>query len=260
MECDKVRSDAAHRPHEQVVHREVDQRHGHDRDRNRDRQQVAGKPVHREPQRLLVDHDLDELPLARGPNHTNGVVVGLEHRADRFRDRRPRRDRAHVDVVIDHRRDVIHREQPALLAHLDRDRTRADALQHLPRQFVRDHAARRRLEHEGRGVRGGDAIVQPVHPEVRDRRHVDHDRGHQHERNGQQQQLARHAEPPEQRRHPRRRRAARRIIGSFDRHEARALFRWSRARWDWIELPARSSFLIEHDLSENRPDHAVTMR
>jgi hypothetical protein len=102
----------------------------------------------------------------------------------------PYRLGAQVDVMIDRGRQVGAGEQPALLAHLDRDRACADTVQYLPRQPVRHHAERCGIEHQRSRVRRRDAIVEPVHAEVRDRRHIDHQQRDQHQRNGQQQQLA----------------------------------------------------------------------
>ena len=102
---------------------------------------------------------------------------------------------AHVDVVIDRRRQIGAGEQPALLAHLDGDRARADAVEDLPRQRIRHHAERRGIEHQRGGVGRRQPVVEPVDPEIGDRGHVDqHSRDH-HQRNGQQQQLAGQAEP-----------------------------------------------------------------
>ena len=65
----------------------------------------------------------------------------------------------------------------------------------LPRQRIRHHAGGRRIQHQRRGVGRRQPVVQPVHPEIRDRGHVDqHSRDH-HQRNRQQQQLAGQAEP-----------------------------------------------------------------
>ena len=102
---------------------------------------------------------------------------------------------AHVDIVIDRRRQIGAGQQPALLPHLDGDRARADAGQDLPRQRIRDHARRGGIQHQRRGIRRRQPVVQPVHPEIGDRGHVDqHSRDHD-QRNGQQQQLAGQAEP-----------------------------------------------------------------
>ena len=76
--------------------------------------------------------------------------------------------------MVDRRRQVGAGEQPALLPHLDRHRARTDAVQDLPRQRIRHHAERRGVQHQGCGVGRREAVVQPVRPEIRDRRHVDH--------------------------------------------------------------------------------------
>ena len=41
----------------------------------------------------------------------------------------------------------------------------ADAAENLPRQALGHHAARRRVQHQRRGVGGGEPVVQPVQPE-----------------------------------------------------------------------------------------------
>ena len=178
------------------MQREIDQRRGQHRDRQRDQQQVAGKPVHRLPQRRLVDHDLDELRAARRrPDDADRLVAGLQHDLEGIDDRRPHRHRPHVDVMVDRRRQIGAGEQPALLPHLDRHRPRADAGQDLPRQRIRHHAGGRGIEHQRRGIGRRQAVVEPVHPEIRDRGHIDQDAGDHHQRDGQQQQLAGQAEP-----------------------------------------------------------------
>ena len=88
------------------------------------------------------------------------------------------------------RRHIGGGEQAALGAHLHRHRARADAVQDLLRQAFRHHAARRGIEHQRGGVRGGQAVVEPVEPEIGDRRHVDENFRHHHEQDGEEQQLA----------------------------------------------------------------------
>ena len=80
-------------------------------------------------------------------------------------------------------------------AHLHRHRAGADAAENLPRQTVRHHAARRCVEHQRRGVGGGEAVVEPVQAEVGDRRHVDQHFGDHHEQDRQHQELAGQAKP-----------------------------------------------------------------
>ena len=102
---------------------------------------------------------------------------------------------AHVDVMVDFRRQVGAGQQPALLAHLDGDRAGADAGEDLPRQRFRNHAGGRRIQHQRGGVGRGQAVVQPVDAEIGDRGHVDQDFGDHHQGNGEQQQLAGQAKP-----------------------------------------------------------------
>ena len=72
VEADQARGQPPHRPHEQIMQREIDQPRGQHRDHQRDHQQVAGEPVHRLPQRQLVDHDLDELRRRPAPARPRG--------------------------------------------------------------------------------------------------------------------------------------------------------------------------------------------
>lgn len=196
VETDQARGEPPHRPHEEIVEREVDQARGQGRDDQRDHHDIAGEAVHRLPQRLLVGDDFDELGIAHaGADDADGLVAGLQHHLERAGDRLPRRHVAQVDVVLDRGRQVVAGEQPALLAHLDRDRARIDAFQDLPRQRIGNHAERRRVEHESCGVGCGDTVVQAVDPEIRDRRHVEQAGRDHHQGNGQHQQLAGQAEP-----------------------------------------------------------------
>ena len=157
---------------------------------------LRGKAVHRLPQRRLVDHHLDELPAAgRGSDHADRLVAAFQHDFEGIDDRRPHRHGAHVDVVVDRRRQIGAGEQPALLPHLDGDRARADAAQDLPRQRIRHHAERRGIQHQGGGVGRRQPVVQPVDPEIGDRGHVDQQSRDHDQGNGQQQQLAGQAKP-----------------------------------------------------------------
>ena len=130
MEADHARGEPPHRPHEQIVQHEIDQRGGQHRDQQRDQNEVAGEPVDRLSQRQFVDHDLDELRPARGrAHHADRLVAVIEHDVERVGDRLPHRERTHVDVAVDRGRQVGAGEQPPLLAHLDGHRPRADAAQ-----------------------------------------------------------------------------------------------------------------------------------
>ena len=197
VEANQARGQPPHRPHEQEMQGDVDQSGREHRDGHRDQQQIAGKPVHRCAQRRLIDDGLDELrPAGSRPDHTDGLVAAFEHGLEGVDDRRPCRHRPHVDVVVDRRRQIGAGQQPPLLAHLDGNGMRANAGEDLPRQRIRHHAGGGRIQHQRGGVRGRQPIVQPVHPEVGDRRHIDQQSRDHHQRNGQQQQLARQAEPP----------------------------------------------------------------
>ena len=145
-------------------------------------------------------------PIGAGPT-TRITSLSLDRqRVEGIEDGAVPRHVAHVDVVVDHRRHFGDGEQPALRAHLHRHGAGADAAEDLPRQAFGHHAARRRVQHQRRGVGGGEPVVQPVEPEVRDRRHIDqHFRDH-HEQDREDEELAGQTEP--------RRRPARPVFGS----------------------------------------------
>ena len=187
---------APHRPHEQEMQRQIDQCRSQDRDRQRNQKQVAGEAIHRLAQRQLVDHDLDELSAARRrPDDADRLVTRLQHHLERIDDRRPDRQRAHVDVMVDRLGQAGRGEKPPLLSHLDRHRSRANAVEDLPRQRIRDHAGGRRIQHQRGRICRGQLAIEPVHPKIRDRGDVDQHFGDHHQRNGQKQQLSGQAEP-----------------------------------------------------------------
>jgi len=187
-----IRGHATHRPHQQPVQRQIDERGGDRRDDQRQEQDADGKIHHRLAQRRLVDHDLDEFAAHRSlPHHPHHVGVAGDQRVEGLDDGAVPRHVAHVDLVGDRMRHVPGREQAAVLAHLQGDSARADAFQNLPRDRLGHFPARRGLEHQRRGVSGGQAILQPVQPKIGDRRHVDqHFRNH-HEQEREKEKLAR---------------------------------------------------------------------
>src|SRR5262249_12432992 len=66
-------------------------------------------------------------------------------------------------------------EQAARMADLHRHLARPDAVEDLLGQGLRHHAARRRVEHQRGGVRGGEAVLDPDQPAVCDGGNIDGD-------------------------------------------------------------------------------------
>ena len=197
VEADQARGQPPHRPHEQIMQRQIDQRRGQHRDRQRDQQQIAREAVHRLAQRQLVDHDLDELRAAgrrARPRGSPGCRSPAWSRTNRRSPTTPSSSRMSMSWSIAAGRSALassRRCWPILMAT-----ARAPMLlEDLPRQRIRDHARGRGIQHQRRGIGRRQPVVEPVHPEIRDRGHVDqHVRDHD-QRNGQQQQLAGQAEP-----------------------------------------------------------------
>ena len=71
-----VRGDAAHRPHQQVMQREIDQHRGDAGDDERQQHDVEREAQHGLAQRRLVQHDLEEVAAhRRRPDHPHHVLV-----------------------------------------------------------------------------------------------------------------------------------------------------------------------------------------
>ena len=97
--------------------------------------------------------------------------------------------------MVDRSRQIGTGEQPPLLPHLDGDGAGADAGQDLAGERIGHIAQRRSVQHQRGGVRGGEAVVEAVEPEVRDRGHIDQHAGDRHQGDRQEQQLAGQAKP-----------------------------------------------------------------
>jgi len=93
------------------------------------------------------------MPAARRrSDDTDGLIAGLEHHLERGDDRGPGRQRPHIDVMVDRRRQIGAGKQPPLLAELDRNRPSPDAVEDLVRQRFRNHAGRCGVENQRRGI------------------------------------------------------------------------------------------------------------
>ncbi len=80
VEADEVGGHAPHRPHEEIMQRQVNQQRDDAGDQERDDQHVTREAVHRLAQRRLVDHNLDELGRARAlPTTRMAWLSLLEH-------------------------------------------------------------------------------------------------------------------------------------------------------------------------------------
>jgi len=193
-ECDHVGGDAPHRPHEHIVQRQIDERRGNGGDDKRQEQDVGRIAQHRLAQRLLVHHELDIFAAhRRRTDHAHHVFLVVEHGGESVDDGVDGVDIAHVVSGGDHGRHVIDREHAPARAHLHRHRARTDGVENLLAELVGDDAVRRGVEHERRGVSGGQPVLQPYDAEIGDRRHIDqHFRDH-HEENRENEEFSRKA-------------------------------------------------------------------
>ena len=86
-ERDHIGGDAAHRPHEQIMQRQINQRRGDAGDDQRQEQNVGRIAQHRLAQRLLVHHQIDIFAAhRRRTDHAHHVVLGVEHGGERIDD------------------------------------------------------------------------------------------------------------------------------------------------------------------------------
>ena len=193
-----VGGDAAHRPHEHVMQRQIDQRRGDAGDHQRQQQNVDRIAQHRLAQRRLV-HDQFDIFAAhrRRTDHAHHVVagVGIEHHPERIDDRVEGVDVAHVEIVADRRRHVVDRQHAPARAHLHGDGAGADRIRGsawrarpTPRRSARRRApAPRYRRWPARSLSQFDA-------EIGDRRHIDqHFRDH-HEQDREDEELSRKTE------------------------------------------------------------------
>ena len=209
-ERDHVGGDPAHRPHEQVMQREIDQHRG---DRRRSPATAAGccarsaaSPAAAAPRRARSRRS--RRPSApgrpRGSRRCPCSINSVSKASTMARSHDTLRMSMSWSIAVGMSEAASRRRcWPIFIAT-----ARAPMLlEDLPRQALRHHAARRGVEHQRGGMGGGQPVVQPVEAEIRDRRHVDqHFRDH-HEQDREHEQLAGQAEA--QSRACRRRRAAR---------------------------------------------------
>ena len=186
-----VGGDPPHRPHEQIMQRQIDQRRCDAGDQERDQKQVDRIAQHGVAQRRLVDNDFDIVAAHGGrtddPHH---AFLAVEHHLEGVDDRIEGVDMAHVEIVGDRRRRFADGEQPPLRAHLHGDGARPDAVEDLLGQAVGHHAVWRGIEHQRRRIGAGEPVVQPHQAIERDRGHIDqHFRDH-HEQDREDEELS----------------------------------------------------------------------
>ena len=133
-EADHVRGQPVHRPHEQIVQREIDQRRGDRRDQQREQQDVAREAEHRLRAAGPSSITISMKSVPGGPCPTTRITSVSEQKSSvlqRIPNGAHRGWIAQVDVVMDLMRHVVDGEQLALVAHLDRHGLGAEAVENL---------------------------------------------------------------------------------------------------------------------------------
>ena len=184
-----------HRPHDQPVQREVDETRRDPRDDQRQQQDVARERQQGGAQRALVEDELDGLDAAHAvPDHPDRTPGGVEQRRERAADQRQPVGVAQVDDARAGRRRLPARQHAprsppssAIARAPTPERRRAS-------RAVAEPLRRRGLQDQGRDLRGGDPVRQPVAAEVGDRGHVDQHLGDHDEGDGEDEQPAGQAE------------------------------------------------------------------
>ena len=151
------------------------------------------KRQHRLAQRRFVEHDFEEFALRhrRRPDHPDHVARLAYNSVSNASMMARHHGTLRMSIscsISDGTSDAASRRRcvPIFIAT-----ARAPMLlQDLLGETLRHHAARRGIEHQRGGVRGGEPVVEPVEPEIGDRRHVDQNFRHHHEQDGEEQQLA----------------------------------------------------------------------
>ena len=149
---------APHRPHQQVVQREIDQRRGDRGNDQRQQQDADGEStIALRSGASSSTISTNSPPIGAGPT-TRITSLSAQNSVSNASMMARCHDMSRMSMSWLIAGGISRgREQPALLAHLQRDGAGADAVQDLARDRVRHHAVRRRLEHQRRGVGGGRA-------------------------------------------------------------------------------------------------------
>ena len=187
-----VAGDAAHRAHEHVMQRQIDQRRGDHGNHQRQQKNIHRIAQHGAAQRPLV-HDQFDIFAAhrRRADHPHHIGAGIEHDLEGIDDGIDRGGAAHVVGVVDGGRHVVDGQHAAALAHLHGDGAGADRVEDLLGEAVGHHAVRRGFEHQRRGIAGCEAVLEPGDAEIGHRRHIDqHFRDH-HEQDREDEELSR---------------------------------------------------------------------
>ena len=188
-----VGGNPAHRPHEQIMQRQIDQRRGEAGDQQRHQQEVARIAQHGVAQRRLVHDELDKLAAHRrrtdDPHRIFLLVLSIVLNASTIG--------AKVSTWRMSKTSLIGGSATSLgcssrwvLTHLHGHRVRADQSRIFLASGVGHHAVRRRLEHQRGRLGGFQAVVQPADAEIGHQRHIDQHLRDHHEQDREKEELA----------------------------------------------------------------------
>ena len=161
---------APHRPHEQQMQREIDERRGDRRNDQREHEDADREIHHRLAQRRLVEHDLDELAaMGAGPT-TRITSLSAQNSVSKASMMARCQDMSRTSMSWSMAGGMSEAASSRRCWPIFIATARAPMLSRICRATVSGHhAVRRGLEHERRGVGGGEPVIEPVQAEIRDR-------------------------------------------------------------------------------------------
>ena len=191
---------AHHRAYQQAAEREIDERRGGQRDDDGNAENIQGVGAQRRLQRRLRHDDLNEVVrvVADAAEHADGAAVRREEHGDAIADLlEPQRDALpqtfrllpQVIVGVDGHLRIDGQHQAAYALPARGNRLHLRRAQHLGAQTGGNVAAGEAFGGKGRELRRGEAFVQPVDAEGRDRWQEDQHLGEKNENTRQHQEL-----------------------------------------------------------------------
>ncbi len=194
-ECRHRRGDPAHRPDEQPLQADIDERRRDQRDEDRELQDADAETPHLVAHRLFVKQHLDRRVrvLGRLIEDAQNAILRTKQRDEGIADGGHETDIAQVECGIDLWRHLAVDHQRYVVALVQYDPERSDMGKELIGERLAHHIVRRRLEREDREMAGGDLAFEISDAETPDRRREDHHLAEHHEENREDEEARREA-------------------------------------------------------------------